>query len=72
MRQVAAAALAPADPSPQDYAVAASARAKEMQALQALRKEQMEQQKQDGEKAYGASSSDHERQEESSMLDTTA
>ena len=52
MRQVAAAALAPADPSPQDYAVASSARSEEMRALAELRKEQAEAQKALGMKKY--------------------
>lgn len=54
MRQVAIAAMAPADPSPQDYAVAASARAEELKALQALRKLQDESAKQEGLKVYTA------------------
>ncbi len=52
MRQVAAAALAPADPSPQDYAVASSARSEEMRALAELRKEQAEAQKELGMQKY--------------------
>jgi hypothetical protein len=52
MRQVAAAAMAPADPSPQDYSVAANARAEEMKALQEMRKEQMEMLKNEGMKTY--------------------
>ncbi|MCF6201348.1 MAG: hypothetical protein L3J42_04400 [Hydrogenimonas sp.] len=57
MRQVAAAAMAPADPSPQDYAVAANARSEEMKALQELRKEQTEAQKEQGLKKYLESAS---------------
>jgi hypothetical protein len=52
MRQVAAAAMAPADPSPQDYSVAANARAEEMKALQEMRKEQMEMLKNEGMNTY--------------------
>jgi len=52
MRQVAAAAMAPADPSPQDYAVAANARSEEMRALQELRKEQEQARKEQGLTSY--------------------
>lgn len=52
MRQVAAAAMAPADPSPQDYAVAASARQKEMKALAQMKKEQMERLRSEGVQNY--------------------
>lgn len=41
-RQVAAAAMAPANPSPQDYSVASSARVMEMKALQQIAKQQQE------------------------------
>ena len=41
-RQVAAAAMAPGNPSPQDYSVAASARVMEMKAQQQLAREQQE------------------------------
>ncbi len=41
-RQVAAAAMAPANPSPQDYAVASSARVMEMKAQQELTKLELE------------------------------
>lgn len=41
-RQVAAAAMAPASPSPQDYSVASSARVMEMKALQQITKQQQE------------------------------
>lgn len=58
MRQVAAAAMAPADPSPQDYAVAANARSEEMRALQELRKEEAEVRKELGVKSYMEASGD--------------
>ena len=52
-RQVVAAAIAPANPSPQDYAVASSARMMEMQAQQELvKKLQEEQNAQAGHKTY--------------------
>ena len=70
MRQVVAAALAPADPSPQDYAVAAGARSQEMKALQQLRKEQQEQQLQHGRDAYGQKSDRGEK--EGSSVDMKA
>lgn len=41
-RKIAAAAMAPGDPSPQDYSVAASARVMEMKAQQQLAKQQQE------------------------------
>jgi len=53
MRQVQAAAMAPSDPSPQDHAVAASARSQEMKALMDLQKEKAEIQRQEGLKQYG-------------------
>ena len=53
-RQVQAAAMAPANPSGQDYAVAASAKVMEMKAQQELAKEQQEQIR--GEKEYANSS----------------
>ncbi len=71
MRQVAAAALAPANPSPQDYAVAADARAKEMQAMQELRKEQAEQLKEKGLQTYGADTENRKKEEAIPALDLT-
>ncbi len=61
MRQVAAAALAPADPSPQDYAVASSARSEEMRALAELRKEQAEAQKELGMQKYAQNANKSDR-----------
>jgi len=61
MRQVAAAALAPADPSPQDYAVASSARSEEMRALAELRKEQAEAQKELGMQKYAQNANESDR-----------
>jgi len=52
MRQVEAAAMAPADPSPQDYAVAASARNGELKALMDLQKERDEIKREEGLKQY--------------------
>ncbi|MDQ7069058.1 MAG: putative metalloprotease CJM1_0395 family protein [Sulfurimonas sp.] len=49
-RKVAAAALAAGDPSPQDFAVASSARVMEMQATQQKNKETLE--KQEGQQTY--------------------
>jgi SprA-related family len=49
-RQVAAAAMAAGDPSPQDFAVAASARVMEMKAQQQLAKEELE--KMTGQSSY--------------------
>lgn len=57
-RQVQAAALAPANPSPQDYKVAASAAALESQARQELNAEKTQEQKDKGISAYAESSSD--------------
>jgi len=54
MRQVQAAAMAPSDPSPQDHAVAASARSEEMKALMDLQKEKAEMQRQEGLKEYNS------------------
>ena len=54
MRQVVAAAMAPADPSPQDYAVAAKARMGELKALIELQKEENEIKKEEGLKQYGS------------------
>ena len=51
-RQVQAAAMAPANPSGQDYAVATSAKVMEMKAQQELAKEQQE--KMSGQKEYGS------------------
>jgi hypothetical protein len=67
MRQVAAAALAPADPSPQDYAVASHARSEEMRALQELRKERMEAQRSEAVRKYGG-----EDRKEGPALDISA
>ena len=53
-RQVQAAAMAPANPSGQDFAVASSAKVMEMKAQQELAKEQQE--KMRGEKTYGDAS----------------
>lgn len=52
MRQVEAAAMAPADPSPQDHAVAASARSGELKALMDLQKERDEIKREEGLKQY--------------------
>ncbi|SFP22264.1 putative metalloprotease CJM1_0395 family protein [Hydrogenimonas thermophila] len=54
MRQVEAAAMAPADPSPQDHAVAASARSGELKALMDLQKEKSEIQREEGLKQYSS------------------
>ena len=54
MRQVEAAAMAPADPSPQDHAVAASARSGELKALMDLQKENSEIQREEGLKQYNS------------------
>ena len=54
MRQVVVAAMAPADPSPQDYAVAAKARMGELKALMELQKEENEIKKEEGLKQYGS------------------
>lgn len=51
-RQISAAAMAPADPSPTDYRVAASAVVMEMRARMELVREQME--RLNGEKTYGS------------------
>ncbi len=56
MRQVVAAALAPTDPSPQDYAVAATARSEEMKAQQEIRREEMRQLREQAHSAYGENS----------------
>jgi len=58
MRQVEAAAMAPADPSPQDYAVAASARSGELKALMDLQKERAEMQREEGLRQYSSISSE--------------
>ena len=50
-RQIAAAAMAPANPSPQDYSVATSARVMEMKAQQQLTREKLQEIM--GTKAYG-------------------
>jgi len=57
MRQVEAAAMAPADPSPQDHAVAASARSGELKALMDLQKERDEIKREDGLKQYSSTAS---------------
>jgi len=54
MRQVEAAAMAPADPSPQDHAVAASARSGELKALMDLQKERDEIRREEGLKQYSS------------------
>jgi hypothetical protein len=72
MRQVAAAALAPADPSPQDYAVASNARSEEMRALQELRKEQMEAQKSEAVRKYGGDDREEGPAPEEPTLDISA
>ena len=51
-QQLVTAAMAPADPSPQDFAVAASARAMEIQARQELAKEEQEKLKEHGLETY--------------------
>jgi len=58
-RQVQAAAMAPANPSGQDYAVATSAKVMEMKAQQELTKEQQE--KMSGQKEYGSLQSEDEQ-----------
>lgn len=65
-RQVVAAAMAPANPSPQDYSVASSARMVEMQAQQELIKEMQD--KLNAKESYGENRSPQE-QENSSNLD---
>ncbi|WP_456450370.1 putative metalloprotease CJM1_0395 family protein [Hydrogenimonas sp.] len=72
MRQVAAAAMAPADPSPQDYAVAANARSEEMRAMQELRKEQTEAQKEQAVKAYGETDASSDTRKSDASLDISA
>jgi len=57
MRQVEAAAMAPADPSPQDHAVAANARSGELKALMDLQKERDEIKREDGLKQYSSTAS---------------
>jgi len=57
MRQVEAAAMAPADPSPQDHAVAASARSGELKALMDLQKERDEIKREEGLKQYSSTAS---------------
>ena len=64
-RQVQAAAMAPANPSGQDFAVASSAKVMEMKAQQELAKEQ--QAKIRGEKTYGDAS--HRSNDSSSKQD---
>ncbi len=72
MRQVAAAAMAPADPSPQDYAVAANARSEEMRALRELRKEQAQTQKAQGADLYGNAAETSENRSSETSLDIEA
>jgi hypothetical protein len=73
-QQILAAAMAPADPSPQDYRVASSAVIMEMKAKADMLKEQQE--KLEGVKAYGedaknsTSSSEQERQDLDKTADT--
>ena len=67
-RQVAAAAMAAGNPSPQDYAVASSARVMEMKAQQQLAREQQEELL--GQNAYKDSNT--QTQEESNKLDIPA
>jgi hypothetical protein len=69
-RQVQAAAMAPANPSGQDFAVAASAKMMEMKAQQELVKEQ--QAKMQGEKEYGSSQSDTQSAQNSNAFDISA
>jgi hypothetical protein len=70
MRQVEAAAMAPADPSPQDHAVAASARSGELKALMDLQKEREEIKREEGLKQY--SSTDPQSMEQSVGISITA
>ena len=67
-RQVEAAALAPANPSPQDFAVASKAKMMEIQAQQELLKEKMAEN--EGKKHYG--SLDRSNPQEDKKIDTTA
>ena len=60
-RQIATAAMAAGDPSPQDYSVAASARVMEMKAQQQLAKEQQEEVL--GKEAYVNDSKDRDKNE---------
>jgi hypothetical protein len=69
-RQFQAAAMAPANPSGQDFAVAASAKMMEMKAQQELVKEQ--QAKMQGEKEYGSSQSDTQSAQNSNAFDISA
>jgi len=71
MRQVEAAAMAPADPSPQDHAVAASARSGELKALMDLQKEKSEIQREEGLKQY-SSTAGLQPIEQSNSLSITA
>lgn len=67
-RQIAVAAMAAGNPSPQDYAVASSAKVMEMKAQQQLVREQQEELS--GQKAYKDSNT--QKKEESNMLDIPA
>jgi len=70
-RTIAAAAMAPANPSPQDFAVASSARLMEIKAQQEIA--QKEQQKQEGIASYkDAMSEQNSSKEEEAMLDIPA
>lgn len=63
-RKIAAAAMAPGNPSPQDYSVAASARVMEMKAQQQLAKQQQEE-------MSGISNYTNQLKENDKTLDTT-
>ena len=67
-RQIAAAAMAAGNPSPQDYALASSARVMEMKAQQQLAREQQEELL--GQSTY--KNSNNQTQEESNKLDIPA
>ena len=69
-RQIAAAAMAAGDPSPQDYAVASSARVMEMKAQQLLAKEQQEELQ--GKEIYKSQMNQDETQENSNIMDIPA
>jgi len=72
MRQVQIAAMAPADPSPQDYAVAAKARIGELKALMELQKEKNEIKKEEGLKEYGSIADSHSTTKFDDELSTIA
>lgn len=69
-RQVAAAAMAPASPSPQDYSVASSARVMEMKALQQIAKQQQEEIS--GKETYKSESDKKESANNSGEIDIPA